>query len=299
MFDNFFAKSLSFRIVIGFISAVLLSFLLFYILYAVAPTDNGLNGFQLLSRDVLDNNERICVLYVLSVETICIFLIPALILLWAIFRHPAKALYSQNSTAPILRKTPLIIAIVSIIIANIPGINLLSDINTQTILSVIGKDSPQWQNYLKAESLVENLMSNDLMIVNIICMAIIPAVCEEFFFRGFMQTIATNVFKNKHIAVVVTSIIFSILHGDIFNFIPRFVLGLFLGYLFLYTKNIWYPIIAHTLHNTMVVFCNTLPDLPEEFDTIGTIGNGLIMGIASVLLLIFVIYFLITRVKED
>lgn len=299
MFDKFFEKSISFRIVIGFISAVLLSFLLIYIFTLFAPTSNGLNGFQLMSKTTFDNDERICIFYMLSTETFCIFLIPALILLFAIYQKPAAILHVQNQSIKQIPTITLIFLILLIIVANIPGINLLSDINTKAILSVIGENSEQWLNYLQMETVTQNLISPELILVNIFCMAILPAICEEIFFRGFMQTMAINVFKNKYIAVVVTAVIFSVLHGDMFNFIPRFVLGIFLGGLFIYTQNIWFPIIAHAFHNSIVVIFNTQPDISSEIDTIGTLEHAPLLGCCSLLLLTGFIVFFIKMQNTD
>ena len=117
-------------------------------------------------------------------------------------------------------------------------------------------------------------------------MALVPAICEEVFFRGFLQTTAILIFKNRHGAVILIAVIFSILHGDIFNFIPRFALGVFLGYLFLYSRHIIVPILAHALHNTWVVVCSTHQQLfPTDLDTIGTTENLFVLGIGSVLIL--------------
>ncbi len=299
MFDKFFEKSISFRIVIGFVSAVLLSFLLIYIFTLFAPTSNGLNGFQLLSKTTFDNDERFCIFYILSTETFCIFLIPALILLFAIYQKPAAILHVKNQSNKHIPTITLIFLILLIIVANIPGINLLSDINTKAILSVIGENSELWLNYLRIKNFMQNLISPELILINIFCMAILPAICEEIFFRGFMQTVAINVFKNKLTAVIVTAVIFSILHGDMFNFIPRFVLGIFLGGLFIYTQNIWFSIIAHTFHNSTVVVFNTLPDISTEIDTIGSMEHAPLLGCCSLLLLTGFFVFFIKKQKTD
>ncbi|MBR5434190.1 MAG: CPBP family intramembrane metalloprotease [Bacteroidales bacterium] len=297
MFDKFFQQSLAFRIVLGCFAAAVLSFLLFAVLYAIAPENNGLNGLQLITHSVLDNRDRMCILYMLSIETVCIFLVPAWILLTAIYRSPLRTLRCPSRSD--LPLTSLLIVILLLTITNIPGINLMSELNTDGIVAIIGKDSALWLNYLKMETFTEQLISSEMFCINILCMALIPAVCEEIFFRGFMQTVATDVFRNVHAAILVTALIFSILHGDVFNFIPRFVLGLLLGYLYIYAGTILIPIIAHLLHNTLVVLGLNLSEASSIIETIGTTDNKPLMGVASLLILSGFIILIVKKIKAE
>ena len=285
---NFFQeKHISFRIAVGFFAAILISVALYFVLYKLAPTADGRNGIQIIAQGHFNNfQERLCVLYMLTAETVCVFLIPALILLYCIFLKPGDVLFSSRYDHSFEKKIWIFFLVIFIITANLPGINLLSQINTDGLLSILGEDSQSWQNYLRLERLTEELLSPDMLIIDILCMALVPAICEEVFFRGFLQTTAILIFKNRHGAVILIAVIFSILHGDIFNFIPRFALGVFLGYLFLYSRHIIVPILAHALHNTWVVVCSTHQQLfPTDLDTIGTTENLFVHGIGSVLIL--------------
>ncbi|MCQ2959317.1 MAG: CPBP family intramembrane metalloprotease [Bacteroidales bacterium] len=281
----FLEKSLPFRIVSGFITAVFLSFLFFTgCCYFFIPT----NITDILTNVDFNDNERIHILYFLSIETISIFLIPALILLFAIFLKPSKVLFTRDLN--ISQKITLFFIVIFVTTANIPGINLLSEINISGMLALFGENSEKWLQYQKLETFTEKLISKDLVWTNIFTMAFIPAICEEMFFRGFLQTTAIRALKNRHFAVFTTAAVFSILHGDIFNFIPRMLLGILLGYLFLYTQNIIYPIITHLLHNTWVILFNTT-QYSKYFETIGTSENNILLGIISFLILVgFIIY---------
>ncbi len=282
MLDFFFKKNIAFRIVTGFITTLFLSFLFFTICYSIAPTYNGLNGLQCIAKGIpTTNEERWCILYMLSVETICIFLIPALVLLACVYRKPFQLLHQQSQ-----KKTFLLLVIPLLIIANIPSINLQSEINTQSILAIIGEDSPLWHSYKQTEFLTTALLSPDMIWIDIFAISILPAICEELFFRGFLQVVALKTFKHKHLSIITIAFVFSILHGDIFNCIPRFALGLLLGYLFAYTRSIIYPIFAHTLHNMLVVVSTTNSNMfPENIETIGTTTDLPLLGIASTLIL--------------
>lgn len=85
-------------------------------------------------------------------------------------------------------------------------------------------------------------------------MAFFPALFEELFFRGVMQNLFTKWWKKPMLAIIVTSIIFSLIHMSIYLFLSRIVLGFVLGLMFYKTRNIWVNTIAHFLNNAIAVF---------------------------------------------
>ena len=88
----------------------------------------------------------------------------------------------------------------------------------------------------------------------LIIMAFFPALFEELFFRGMIQTFFTKWWKKPILAIIVTSIIFSLIHMSIYLFISRAILGFVLGLMFYKTRNIWVNTIAHFLNNAIAVF---------------------------------------------
>lgn len=91
-----------------------------------------------------------------------------------------------------------------------------------------------------------------LLLANLVVIAVIPAIAEELFFRGALQHIFQRIFKNEHLTVWVVGIIFSAIHVQFFGFFPRLLLGVFFGYLFVWSRNIWVPIFAHFVNNASV-----------------------------------------------
>ncbi len=91
------------------------------------------------------------------------------------------------------------------------------------------------------------------LISNLLVLALIPGICEEFLFQGALQPLLTYWTKNPHIGIFVTAFIFSTIHLQFYGFIPRFFLGLYLGYLLYWSKSLWLPILAHTLHNGLSI----------------------------------------------
>lgn len=94
------------------------------------------------------------------------------------------------------------------------------------------------------------------LILNLIVVAGFAAISEELFFRGALQQFIQEKFKNGHVSVWLTALVFSLVHFQFYGFLPRLILGTILGYLFLYTKNLWAPILFHFLNNATVIILN-------------------------------------------
>ena len=88
---------------------------------------------------------------------------------------------------------------------------------------------------------------------NLLVIAIIPAIGEELLFRGYLQQKMTQWLGRPHVAIIVTAFLFSAIHMQFQGILPRFALGLVLGYLFYWSGSLWLPIIAHFLNNAIAV----------------------------------------------
>ncbi|MCB9231212.1 MAG: CPBP family intramembrane metalloprotease [Bacteroidia bacterium] len=87
---------------------------------------------------------------------------------------------------------------------------------------------------------------------NIMVIGLLAALGEEIFFRGFLQqTLARKM--NPHVAVWLTGFIFSVIHFQFLGFFSRFLLGVVMGYLFLYSGSLWTSILAHFVNNALNV----------------------------------------------
>ena len=132
------------------------------------------------------------------------------------------------------------------------------------------------------------------LLLQLFVVALIPAVCEELFFRGALQQILRRWFGNMHVAVIVTAILFSLAHGDLYGLVPRFVLGLILGYLFFLSGSMLVNVCAHFCNNALIVILYylyhqgvlaTSPDTPLLMPWLTT----LLCTLAAVAL--FILYF--------
>ena len=89
--------------------------------------------------------------------------------------------------------------------------------------------------------------------VNLIVMAAIPALGEEMLFRGVLQRLFIGMTKNVHIGIIITAFLFSAIHMQFLGFLPRFVLGIMLGYAFVITGSLWSAIWLHFVNNASSV----------------------------------------------
>lgn len=87
------------------------------------------------------------------------------------------------------------------------------------------------------------------LVVGVVVIAVVPAVAEELVFRGVIQQNLVRWFGSRHAGVWVAAAIFSAIHFQFFGFVPRFVLGLILGYLYEWSGNILVPMAAHFTNN--------------------------------------------------
>lgn len=87
----------------------------------------------------------------------------------------------------------------------------------------------------------------------LLIIAFIPALVEEMLFRGCLQQLLIGLTKHAFTGILIASIIFSAIHLSYYGFLARLFLGMLLGYIYYYGKNIWLNVLAHFLNNALVV----------------------------------------------
>ncbi len=116
---------------------------------------------------------------------------------------------------------------------------------------------PEWLSNFR--SMMENKSKNittansigELFFV-IFVIAITPAICEEIFFRGFIQRKFEKIYTSTF-AYVLSGTIFGIYHFNPFHIIGLIGLGIYFGFLVYHSNSIFLSMIAHFLNNTFAV----------------------------------------------
>lgn len=131
---------------------------------------------------------------------------------------------------------------------------------------------------------------------SLIVLALVPAIFEEMLFRGALQQIVVSGTRSAFWGILITSIIFSAIHLSYYGFLPRLFLGMMLGYIFYYSKNIWMNIAAHFLNNAyaltgMYLLSREGKLTPEAMNETSPLYYGLIGAV--------IIYFLFVLFKKE
>jgi len=148
-----------------------------------------------------------------------------------------------------------------ILILSNPFISLLLELNQSIILPSWLSGLESWMKNLElsAEESTNLLLSGTSIwgyLGNLLIVGVFAAVAEEFFFRGALQQLLVKLFKNKHVGVWMAAFIFSLMHLQFYGFLPRVALGVILGYLFVWSNNLWIPIIIHFMNNALSITSN-------------------------------------------
>jgi uncharacterized protein len=109
------------------------------------------------------------------------------------------------------------------------------------------------EEYEKQVIAIASMKNFGEYILGMIMIAVLPAIFEEMLFRGALQNQLNKLFANPHTAIILTSIVFSAIHGSWYGFLPRLALGMILGYVFAFGKNIWLNILMHFINNGIAI----------------------------------------------
>lgn len=93
-------------------------------------------------------------------------------------------------------------------------------------------------------------------LVTVVMIGLAGPLIEELFFRGFVLTALAGRLGTLR-AAAVTSAIFAAGHVDPGVMVPFFVSGMLLSWLFLRTRSIWPPFLAHATQNLLALWLIT------------------------------------------
>jgi len=187
------------------------------------------------------------------------------------------------------------------VISALPFLHWLSDLNNAIDLPGFMSGIEEWmrESERKAEEMTElfiNAQTYPAFLVNLLMIAILPAIGEELLFRGVILRFLKDWTGKVHLAVILSAIIFSTLHFQFYGFLPRFLLGVLLGYMFVWSGSLWVPILVHFINNgtaVLVVFIANRTGRTAELEDIGATSNAYYIIISALMLIIltWVIYY--------
>ncbi len=186
------------------------------------------------------------------------FLLPAVIYMWLCTSGSKIYLDIRKS----FNYVPIVLSAFLIVFAQ-PLIGWANELNSYLSLPEGLSSVENWMKNAETQgdTITEAFLSTTSMnglLLNIFMIAILPAFAEEILFRGALATLFKDWTKNVHLAVFISSFIFAAIHMQFYGFLPRFLLGTVLGYLFFWSGSLWLPIVAHFTNNFLSVIVEFL-----------------------------------------
>ena len=175
-----------------------------------------------------------------------------------------------------------------LVLVSIPFINYMGEWNSKLPF-------PDWvyKSEKEAETMMQAFLNFDtpvLLFFNLLMMAVLPAIGEEFMFRGCVQKLIFGISRNKHIAVWLSAIIFSAFHMQFLGFFPRMILGAMFGYMAIESGSLWYSILGHFVNNATAVILTYLINTKQILPEVENFGvNCFIISMLSAILMILML----------
>lgn len=217
-------------------------------------------------------------LAMLTIQDIFAFILPAVVAMALFYLRPLHVMGLDRM--PSLKALAVVVVFY---LVSLPAMNWLVDFNGSMVLPtwMSGVEDAMRQAEDMAADATKQILDINTIPQLLFCLFVVglmAGLSEEMLFRGAMQRTMQDSRLGAHTAIWVTAIVFSAFHMQFFGFLPRMLLGAWLGYLFVWTRSLWVPIIAHTLNNSTVVVMSYLAGkgvVPEGFgDNLGLPADG-------------------------
>ena len=236
---------------------LLLLFLIMLVATVLTSLLTGFFGWYLfgdMQFDPLLLLEHVSLLKLLQViQTVVVFIVPALIAAKLFWPESVEGLTeSRGVNLKLIFSAGITMALSQYFIG------WSGSVNSQIVLPEGWSAVSAWVERTEQEAMeltgaLTQYSTHSGFSLNIIIIALLPAIGEEWFFRGHVQRYFSEWFKNVHLSIFITAILFSAMHLQFMTFLPRFFLGLILGYLFYLGGNLWYSVAGHFTNNFLAL----------------------------------------------
>lgn len=236
-------------------------------------------------------------------QDVFVFILPAVLVMMIFYKKPWQQMGIDRAPS----WSGVVLALV-VCVVSMPALNWLVDWNENLHLpqSMAALEQQMRDAEEAAQQLTKMLLSETTllpMLCVLFIVGIMAGVSEEFFFRGCaLRMTGSN--GNSHMAIWAVAIAFSAFHMQFLGFFPRMLLGAWLGYLLMWTRSLWVPVIAHALNNSVVVISSYLVNIgvlqEKQIESIGLAQDGgvPVLAIASAVATAGVIAFYIKKVRN-
>lgn len=250
----------------------------FVMLIVVSILDTILNQFSFYEqRDKLLTES--------TIQSVLAFCVPAYIVSRFCSDHSAEWLSLKRSI-------PLrgFVGVIAVYVLSLPAMECLitwnADFHLPAAFSNLEATLREWEeSSLSVTNIILGADTPLEIISGILIIGILTGFSEELFFRAGLQGILDRSGMGRAYAVIIAATIFSAMHFQFFGFFPRLLMGLYFGYLLVWSRSVWLPVFAHALNNSMVVITAGLTG-DENFEIVnryGELGSFLLPAISVAL----------------
>ena len=158
------------------------------------------------------------------------------------------------------------------------------------ITSQIPITGPFFGEYYEFFSRLMEQMTKDKATMIVLAVIMAP-IFEEIVFRGIIQKGLINKGMNPATAIIISSVVFGLVHGNPWQFVGAVLLGCVLGFVYHKTKSLLLPILLHAFNNlcsSILIFYGD----SESFADVFRLSEWLVLGIGIILFAVF--YYLFT-----
>ncbi len=273
------------------ISSFLVFILAGYIL-AMFLFQAGYEGLGRMLSDASHPGHLSVLRYFQIIQSTALFIVPSIVLSYLFSLKPTEYLALKRKAD----WKPVFISLLIVLFA-VPVINSLAYLNEQIQLPGFMDSIETWLKETEERAMVltelflrvDNIQG---LMLNLLMIAVIPAIGEELLFRGVIQRIFTEWTKNIHAGIWISALLFSAMHIQFYGFIPRAVLGAMFGYMLVWSGSMWFPVIAHFFNNAAAVIAYFLIEKKMIDENLESLGSGSEEWGVSVVSFIFLLGFL-------
>lgn len=224
------------------------------------------------------------------------FILPALLFAYFSDQRPLNYIGLRNNLSPLILAASIILLVVSQ-----PLVSWLGQLNENLNFGSVQQSLKEAEAvYTRAMQVFLKMDKPQDLVINIFIMALLPAIAEELFFRGALQKSLLRLSHMPVMAILISSLVFALLHGTAFHVIPIFTLGILLGTVYHITQNLWYTIIIHFSNNALAVIATYYSSRNETLKKIAddSLKYPIIGMLVSLILVIGIVYFIKQKSAE-
>ncbi len=247
----------------------LLSWIPLALMYGLSFRPVEMMAFISYDQLVVHPQGRIIILYIQGFTAIGGFIVSSLVFIYLMRRDS----WATMNPRPMLSSPAIGICILFTLLI-MPTTSLFIEWNANI-------DFPAWMDGFEKWALAKekslemytayflNFQNTGEFLLGLVVMALIPGIGEELFFRGLLQRVFQKVIT-VHAAIWITAILFSAIHMQFYGFFPRMLLGCLFGYMYYWSGNLFYPMLAHFINNgatLLMIYVSQNVDLGYDFGT--------------------------------